>query len=463
MSKVVLFPGLDISPRQHSFRARVRVSPFYDLTKTFPTELDAASWGIVELQRLNKLRDILKSECRLPKSRLTREDAVLLGLIELIDGHTAASIAELTKIKPESSIGHKILVAELLDSYLEHDTALHATNYSSKVTMSKKFFGNTTLADITLTALNRFKELRRTGDLGNGRSTEPVDYMKTNRDFQARLRAKRRGTPTVAKAKAVYPVSDETIRKEISFLRRAVKAYVNRIGDADFHSFSAYMLGHPVFFVKLPPKGTPRERRISNEEIQALLKGIKCPEKRSAFLLVLYMTLRRSEILSLRIEDIDWPQCEVKLRAPMIEDPKNPGNWIKQPKSKTATRMVPLIPEAINILKKICSGRASGKVFEFSPTVFSQAVGRGCSKANIMDLRVHDGRRESVSWLHDVYGLTMEELTTFTGHTDVAVLMRHYFKPSASKLADKISSQGLSKREFDWEELPTDTSTPTTI
>lgn len=245
-------------------------------------------------------------------------------------------------------------------------------------------------------------------------------------------------------------------------MRRAFKAYINRVGDADFHSYSSYILGHPIFFVKLPPKGTPRERRISNDEIQALLKGIKCPEKRSAFLLILYMTLRRSEVLSLRIEDIDWQRCEVKLRAPMVEDPKNPGSWVKQRKSKTATRMVPLIPEAINILQKICFGRTSGKIFEFSPVVFSQAIGRGCSKAKILDLRVHDGQRESVSWLHDVYGLTMEELTTFTGHTDVAILMRHYFKPSASKLADKISSQDLSKREFDWEESSSNSPLPTT-
>lgn len=447
MSKIVLFPGLDITPRQQSFRARIRVSPFYDFTKTCPTELDAASWGIIELQRLTKLRDTLKSEGRLPKSPCTREDAIRLGIMDLIEGHPANA----TKVRREPSIGDRIFVADMLDSYVGNDTALQVTDWSRKVSRWKNYFADMSLADVTLTALNRYKDLRRTGELGNGRSTEPVDYMKTNRDFQARLRATKRGTPLVLKAKAVYPVSDETIRKEIGFLRRAVKAYVNRVGDAEFHSYSAYMLGHPIFFVKLPPKGQPRERRISNDEIKDLIQGIKCPEKRSAFLLVLYTTLRRSEILSLRIEDIDWERCEVKLRAPMIEDPLNPGKWIKQPKSKTATRMVPLISEAINILEKICDGRTNGKIFTFSPTVFSQAVGRGCSKAKIDDLRIHDGRRESVSWLHDVYGLTMEELTTFTGHTDVAVLMRHYFKPSASKLADKISSRGLNKREFEWQ------------
>lgn len=86
MSKVALFPGLDISQRQQSFRARVRVSPFYDLTKTFSTELDAAIWGTTALQRLNKLRAQLKSEQCLPSSPISRKDAINLQLFDAIEG-----------------------------------------------------------------------------------------------------------------------------------------------------------------------------------------------------------------------------------------------------------------------------------------------------------------------------------------------------------------------------------------
>lgn len=446
MSKVALFPGLDISQRQQSFRARVRVSPFYDLTKTLPTELEAACWGTTTLLRLNQLRTQLKSEERLPASPISREDAINLQLFDVIEGIQGAE----QEVKPKmmATIGDKILVSEIIDSYVQHDTKLQATNPSAKARRLKEYFADMTLADVTMTLLNKYKELRKSGGLGSGRSTEPADYTKKNREYQARLRAKKRGTPVVAMAKPVYTVHNDTIRKEIGFLRLAVKAFMHRIGDSEFHRYSHYIAGHPIFFVKLPSKGKPRNRRISDEEVTALLRNIKCPLKRTSFLLALYTSLRRAEIVSLRVEDVQWDKCQVLLRAPVIEDPDNPGNWIEKPKSKTKTRFVPLISEAIKLLEEACRGRTSGKIFNFSPEVFSQSIGRGCSKAEISDLRLHDSRRESVSWLHDVHGLTITELMSFTGHADPTVLIKHYFGPDAGKLAEKIASKGLGKREF---------------
>lgn len=451
MSKVALFPGLDISQRQQSFRARVRLSPFYDLTKTFPTELDAAVWGTTTLQRLHLLRTRLKSEERLPAYPISREEAVKMSLSEDIEGIQGHEM--IVERKALSTIGDQILVSEIIDSYVEYSTKLQSTDPKAKATLLKNFFADMTLADVTMTLLNRFKDMRASGALGSGRSTEPADYLRKNREYQARLRAKKRGTPLAPSEKKTYPVGSDTIRKEIGFLRLAVKAYLQRVGDSNFHRYSHYIAGHPIFFVTLPAKSEPRKRRVSNEEVNAILSNIKCSIKRAAFLLVLYLSLRRAEILSLRVEDINWEKCEVLLRAPLIEDPKNPGKWIPKPKSKTRTRMVPLIPEALKLLEKICHGRTDGKIFNFSPSVLSQAFGRGCSRANIIDLHFHDGRRECVSWLHDTYSLTMEELTVFTGHTDVGVLIRHYFEPSASKLAGKISARGLLKREFNWENL----------
>lgn len=446
MSKVAFFPGLDISQRQQSFRARVRVSPFYDLTKTLPTELEAACWGTATLLRLNQLRIQLKSEERLPASPISREDAINLQLFDVIEGIQGAE--QVVKTKMMATIGDKILVSEIIDSYIQHDTKLHATDPSAKATRLKTYFADMTLADVTMTLLNKYKELRKSGSLGSGRSTAPANYTKKNREYQARLRAKKRGTPVVANEKPVYTVHNDTIRKEICFFRLAVKAYMHRVGDAEFHRYSHYMAGHPIFFVKLPSKGKPRSRRISDEEIRALLRNIKCPLKRASFLLALYTSLRRTEIVSLRVEDVQWDKCQVLLRAPVIEDPDNPGNWIEKPKSKTKTRFVPLISEAIKLLEEACRGRTSGKIFNFSPEVFSQSVGRGCSKAEISDLRLHDSRRESVSWLYDVHGLTLTELMAFTGHSDPTVLIKHYFGPDASKLAEKIASKQIGKREF---------------
>lgn len=63
----------------------------------------------------------------------------------------------------------------------------------------------------------------------------------------------------------------------------------------------------------------------------------------------------------------------------------------------------------------------------------------------MLNVRVHDGRREALSWLHDLHGLTLEQLTLFSGHTDVKTLQKHYFQPSAAKLAAALSGKAFGR------------------
>jgi hypothetical protein len=59
--------------------------------------------------------------------------------------------------------------------------------------------------------------------------------------------------------------------------------------------------------------------------------------------------------------------------------------------------------------------------------------------AALRNVRLHDGRREALSRLHDDYGLSLEQLKVFSGHGDIKTLETFYFQPSASKLANLIA------------------------
>jgi hypothetical protein len=59
--------------------------------------------------------------------------------------------------------------------------------------------------------------------------------------------------------------------------------------------------------------------------------------------------------------------------------------------------------------------------------------------AALKNVRLHDGRREALSRIHDEYGLSLEQLKLFSGHGDIKTLETFYFQPSASKLAHLIA------------------------
>jgi integrase len=435
-------PGLDVKERSPgSYRVRVRVHPFYDLTQTASSELLAVSWGITQLERLHALHALLTAECRLPKGAISREKAADLGLVELIEG--AATSEQGCANTKQNSPGAAIFVFDVLDTYLANEAKKHVSEYVSRARHLKNFFGNVAISSITTRMLEDYIAARQSGKLGSGRSTKAA-YASKNREYQRNLRRRKRGVPVVEQVKAVHPPSNESIRHELKLFRRALTVYATR-DDALRERIAVYVGSHPITTVSLPPPCEPRKRRISDDELSRILKKISCPRKRAAIMVGIYTSIRRAEVVSLRVEDVNWSQSTVLLRAPMEPDPAFPGQMRKKSQTKTVQRDVPLINEALELLKATCEGR-SGPIFDFKPASLTQAFGRAAEDAGVLDIRVHDGRRESLSWLHDVYGLTLEQLTMFSGHTEVKTLQKHYFQPSAARLAATLAKHPGEQR-----------------
>lgn len=431
-------PGLDITERSPgSFRVRVRVSPFYAFSETFGDELEGLSWGCRHLERLRKLHKQLDAEGRLPSSAVTREQAEKLGIAELIEGDSGARSPVDSKL---ASLGDGILVHDVLDTYLENEAKDLSPGYPGRARRLKAYFGNVSVASITSASLDAYIGDRLAGKVGQGRSVTPA-YATKNREYQKNLRRRRAGIPVVKAAPATVLPSTASVRHELKLFRQALKAYAAR-DDARREQVAPYIALHPIMCKALPSAGDPRKRRISDIELTAIVRKISCPRMRAAILLVTYTSIRCAEVVSLRIEDIDWSASTVLLRQPTEPDPKHPGQFRKKRKTKTVERDVPLVPEALELLQTLCDGKLQGHLFTFKSSSLSQAFGRAAEVAGISNVRLHDTRREALSWLHDVLGLTLEQLTMFSGHTDVKTLQKHYFQPSAAKMALQIAQKG---------------------
>lgn len=436
----VRIPGLDIEERSPgSFRIRTRVHPFYAVNKTFSSELAAVSWGCVQLERLRELHRRLLAAGTLPSSAITRAEAVDLGLATMIDEPGVESQHGPLRGSP----GDAISVHDVLDSYLANEAKTHVTEYGSRARHLKTFFGNVPMSAVTTEALQSYIRARLSGELGSGRS-QVAGYATKNREYQQNLRRRRRGIPIVRRETPKVLPSNESVRHELKLFRRALKAYIAR-DDALREQIAGYVGTHPVVTVQLPPPGEPRKRRISDDELSVILKKMSCPRKRAAIMLAIYTSIRRAEVVSLQWEDVHWNQSTVRLRAPLEADPLRPGQLRKKVKTKTVERDLPLIPEALELLRSL--GLAlKGPIFDFKAASLTQAFGRAAEDSAVLDIRVHDARRESLSWLHDVYGLTLEQLTMFSGHTETKTLQRHYFQPSASRLAATLAKARVERR-----------------
>lgn len=432
MSQISI-PGLEITERSGSYRVRVRVYPFFALSETFGDELTCSIWGCQQLQRLQVLHSQLQREGRLPTEQLTRQSATGTSLRALIEPPANVFVADATP----PSVGDEIRVHDILDSYVAHEAATLSAGYRSRSRRLKDYFGDVAISSITTASLEAYIDARKAGKLGAGRS-EGAAYASKNRLDQANRRRRRKGIPVAESTSASKALPNSgTVRHELKVFRQALRAYVNR-DDGRRQRIGAYVSTHPISTINLPAPTGPRKRRISDEELRQILVRMSCPAKRTAIMLAIYTSLRRAEIVSLRAEDINWLESTIALHGPTEADPLNPGQIRKKKKSKTHDRDVPLVPEALELLRSFCYGKY-GPIFDFKAASLSQAFGRAAEMAGLKNVRLHDARREALSKLHDQYGLSLEDLTVFSGHGDLKTLQTFYFQPSAAKLANLIA------------------------
>jgi integrase len=217
-------------------------------------------------------------------------------------------------------------------------------------------------------------------------------------------------------------------------LREVAPATVNRglavLSHAIEHARKEWGIelpANPVASVSRPRNARGRTRRLVGDEETRLLDACGggraggAAYLRDVVLLAIETAMRRSELLSLRWEDIDLDRATARLHDSKNGEP----------------RTVPLSQRARALLRGMHPAAGVGLVWpEATGNSVRLAFTRATARAALPNLRFHDLRHEAASRFFEK-GLNVMEAASVTGHKDLRMLKR-YTHLDASKLALKL-------------------------
>lgn len=175
-----------------------------------------------------------------------------------------------------------------------------------------------------------------------------------------------------------------------------------------------------------------RNRRPTNEEIEALLTELSLRERRAnsgapftqIFNFSVLTCMRIGEVCRLRWQDVDYASKSVIVRDR------------KDPRKKLGNHMiVPLLGDAWKILES--QPKSGERIFPYNSANISQVFINAKAKLGIKGLRYHDLRREGASRLFEM-GFSVEEVAQVTGHKNLHTLWTVYREIYPQTLHDRF-------------------------
>ena len=176
-----------------------------------------------------------------------------------------------------------------------------------------------------------------------------------------------------------------------------------------------------------PRQPAPRERRISEHEINRILAALYFHEDSGltarkqtgyAFLIALETAMRQGEIWGLQ-----WPDIDFRGKYLTLHDTKN-----------GTRRHVPLSSKAITLLQAL-EPKATGKVFSVRQQSGVVYFRKAVQIAGIDNLTFHDTRHEALTRL--ARKLDVLDLARMVGHRDPRSLMI-YYNPTPTEIAERL-------------------------
>lgn len=199
--------------------------------------------------------------------------------------------------------------------------------------------------------------------------------------------------------------SDGTILKEINTIRQALNW--NKVDTARFEAPSA------------PP---PRDRHLTKAEARKLLDGCFQPHVRLFVMLALQTAARRSALLGLTWDRVDFDRGQIKLSDGEAN------------RKRRAT--VPITDQLRAELLKAHEARQTAYVIEYAgkrvlnvKRGFAAAVAR----AGLEDVTPHDLRHTAAVWMAED-GVSFEEIAQYLGHSSSKVTFAVYARFSPTHL-----------------------------
>lgn len=173
-------------------------------------------------------------------------------------------------------------------------------------------------------------------------------------------------------------------------------------------------------FLGLIAKSKERERRPTEDEIQMLLDydfNSYIPMV-DIIKFAIATAMRVSEITRIEHKTLIVSDSKIKRTTVLITDRKHPKKKIGNHKT------VPLLDEAVDIIKLQKKNELDDRIFPYSKLTISNYFSDACKELGIKDLHFHDLRHEGTSRLFEME-FEIHEVAMFTGHEDWKSLKRY--------------------------------------
>lgn len=142
--------------------------------------------------------------------------------------------------------------------------------------------------------------------------------------------------------------------------------------------------------ITLPQQKRPATKALNKQQIAKLLYSIDGDIIEIPILLALWLGLRRSEILALKWNNIDFEKNTIRIEEAMVPD-KDHKMVVKSTKTTYSTRTLNLPPYIAEKLKEL--PKDGDRIFNISPGLLSKHFPRLCQNIGIGRFKFHDLRR----------------------------------------------------------------------
>ena len=177
-----------------------------------------------------------------------------------------------------------------------------------------------------------------------------------------------------------------------------------------------------------------RDTRCTDKELDLILENVGHTKMPIADLarFAIHTAMRRAEVVRLEWDDLDLTEGEESVLIRRRKHPK-----------KKRDERVPLLPEAVEIIKKQIAASGDEKfIFPYDGDSVSNAFRKAREKAGVGEIRWHDLRHEGCSRLFE-RGLDAMTVSLFSGHKDLNMLKRYTHLTPKSVLS-QISQSSLN-------------------
>ncbi len=192
--------------------------------------------------------------------------------------------------------------------------------------------------------------------------------------------------------------------------------------------------GHQVS-VRLPQIVEQDRPFLDPEQILIFIEAIKGSEIEIPALLGL-SSLRRSEILALRWDNIDLEQGVMRIEGAAVMDEHNKLIYKQTNKNKKSRRVIPVIQPLQVALEK--QPDKNGLVVEIYPNNIYCQINKVCREAGLPEVGVHGLRRSFASLAYHL-GFNEEMTMRIGGWSDIYTMRKIYTKLSERDIAEKSS------------------------